>query len=184
MKEAWYKNTTSSDLLLSDLELKIPKHKTVNLYQLKPTLTVERIAKSEESGGLLFKSVSLNKLIKLPFAPPPKQAELPDSIKESKGMIPSRVKTSVVIDASEQGFLEDIDADLQSFDEASATKYADLAEGISDPLSMGSDDDTFNTIVIPSNEEEVVVESVDEIDSAVETVGTGKTQYFVVNPIK
>lgn len=179
--EAWYKNTTSSDLLLSDLGLKIPAYKTVNLYRIKPSLTVEAVAKSRET-GLLSKCILNNKLISLPAAPPPQQVDLGSRLTEAKGPIPSRVKTSVVVDIKEQDFIEDMESYFVP-DETSAAKYAEYADGIADPLVLHSDDESFEVIAIPEQEQDDnPVSKGDAVETSIDQVGAGAGQYFVINP--
>lgn len=182
MRECWYKNNTANDLnLRTELGFKIPAYATVNLYKLKPSLTEAEVAKSE-SEGLINKCVRANKLIKLPFAPPPPQNTLPEVISEAKKPVPSRTKSSVVMDLEEMDYIEDLEGEFRA-DMRSAEKYADYADGVSDPIILESDRESFDAVVVPSGEPEEPLGAPSEgMKMKTGQVGHGNNRYLIVEP--
>lgn len=184
-KECWYKNNTQNDIRLNDLGVKIPAGKPRNLFQLRPSLNWEQVQKSEQE-GLLAKCVRANKLIKLPAAPPPAQdLRLTEEITEAKNPLPTRSKSSVVMDAEELDYIEDMESEFKP-DDMSAEKYANYAEGFADPITLGSERDDFEAVVVPSgedgDEEEVVLSGGDPVETETQAVGSGNNRYLVVGP--
>ena len=135
--EYWVKNRTSKDLVSSELNLKIPAGKPVNLFKLNPNLTHEVLAKSEAS-GFIFKTHEAQKLVKLVNAPVKQQLRAPN-ITESKKFAPTRRRSAIVIDPKQNNFIEE----LGSFDEAVAAGYDE--DGFSDPIRqvIGQDGERF-----------------------------------------
>lgn len=134
-KECWYKNTTGNDILLNDIGIKIRAFKEVDLFKLKPTLNSDMLTKSEIS-GLIKKCTSFEppKLIKLPCGPDKKPDIFDKSIQISSKPIPSRVKTSVIVDQHEKDYIEDMEADNLMLNELNVAHYAESADGTSDPM--------------------------------------------------
>jgi hypothetical protein len=181
MKQCWYKNNTPNDInLRGELGFKFPAYKTINLYKINPSLTSEQILKSEEC-GLLLKCVESNKILKLPFAPPPPANLVPAAIKEANKPIPSRSKSSVVMDMQELDYVEDMEHGFRT-DAKSAEEYAKFADGFSEPMVLDSDGETFQAVVIPPGEETIVIDKGDPQDMEVQQVGSGKDRYLVVGP--
>ena len=139
-KEYWVKNRSGKELISSELNLKIPIGKPVNLFALNPNLTHENLAKSEESGFLAKhlhgENSKLTKIVEVVARPEIKKA----TITESKQFMPSRRKSAIVVDTKEHNYIEE----LSSFDEAVAAGYD--VEGFSDPISqvMGHDGERFD----------------------------------------
>lgn len=57
VKELWLKNNSGSDVNLSDLGVKVPKDKTINVFKSNPYITAAQVQKSLESGSV-FKRLS------------------------------------------------------------------------------------------------------------------------------
>ena len=172
MIECWYKNNSSFDINLNDLNLKIPANGTVNLFRLRRSLTVADIRKSEAE-GLLGRCVSQNKLIKLPFAPRAQHYEMSDTIKESTKPLPSRVKTSVIVDIGNEEMIDEMD-------QVQVGSISD--DGVGDPLSLRSDADTFSTISISVDDEEISAEEINDAEAIINPSGVGKNRFFTVSP--
>jgi len=157
--EYWVKNASDNDLGSSELNVRIPAGKLVNLCALNPNLTHEVLQKSEESGFLSkCYSAAGRKLIKLQFAPKIQQYST-FSPTDAVAPIPSRVKSSVVMDVKEQDFIEE----LSHFEEDLAgERYSDgfienldevgpqLTESESGQLFNG---EKFSAVTMPPREE-------------------------------
>jgi len=105
VKELWLLNTTSSDVLLGDLNVKVPTGKTVNLFAANPYLTDEQVSKSKVNGSL-FKRLQ-NKVLKVVAGNNKKRPASLDKILESKEpVMAKRTKTSVVIEPTEVAAVE------------------------------------------------------------------------------
>lgn len=95
----WVKNPGGTDVSLSDLGVKVPAGKTVNVYAVNPYLTVEQVEKSRSSGAL-FKRLESKILIIVTKAVSVVPPTL-NQIKESDQPIRARkTKSSVVIEPS------------------------------------------------------------------------------------
>lgn len=152
--EYWVKNRSQSDVVSSELNLKIPAGRVVNLAKLNPSLTHEQLQKSEiESGGFLARCFFDQRLVKLPMAPVKQHMQKTSTLTESMKPIPSRVKTSIIIDTNESDFIEE----LSNFDmDMGSGRYSD---GVSDPLMVSGDsgekfsNKPFQAVVIPAHED-------------------------------
>ena len=51
-RELWLQNTTGHDVSISDLGVKVPVGKTINVYKYNPYITEDLVKKSLESGAL------------------------------------------------------------------------------------------------------------------------------------
>lgn len=105
-KELWVQNPGGSDVSLSDLGVKVPAGKTVNVYRYNPYLTEAKVSESLESGALSKRLA--NGLLKLVKKGVKTRPQMLDQIKESKEMLKAKkTKSSVVIepttDPSEEG---------------------------------------------------------------------------------
>lgn len=138
----WIKNITGSDLLFSELDVKIESMTEVDLLRKNPSLTLVKIVNSAKSGSLK-KGFDLKKIIKL--AKPTvvtNIATYTNKISESLKPIPSRSKTSVVINPNEHDYIEELSEDFKKSDEL---KFVDYAEGFADP-SMDYEDVVISNI--------------------------------------
>lgn len=152
-REYWVKNRSSSELISSELALKVPLGKPVNLFDLNPDLTHEMLAESEEKGFLhrCFSpehgSPKLVKIIEVVARPEIKK----NQITEAKTFMPTRRRSSIVVDPKEHSYIDE----LASFDEAMAAGYDE--EGFADPMKVagqsgerfGEAGKPFSAVVVP-----------------------------------
>lgn len=129
-KEYWVKNRSHNALTSSELNLTVPVGKPVNLFALNPNLTHEMLANSE-AVGFLHKTQADGRLAKLIEAPTKPSVVKAPVLTEFKGFMPSRRRSSIIIDVKEQNFVDE----LTSFDEAVAAGYDE--DGFSDPIKDG-----------------------------------------------
>lgn len=177
-KECWYKNLTKKDINLSDLNLKLPAGKTVNLYKQNPTLKPYLIKESEEE-GLLFVCLQQKKIIKLPCAPKLDDPYLPKIIQESTRCLPSRVKTALTT-LKEDDLIEELKT--QSIDDM-VFSSEDIEEGFSDPLvQAGNLTGDTGTVVDPNSTyiPEKITPNKTNIGSKPSIVDTGESRYIAV----
>lgn len=95
--ELWLHNPTTADVSISDLGVKVPAGKAVNVYQINPYLTVSKVKDSLSSGALArrLESRALRRITKGTTVIPPTLNQL----KESDGTVHAKkTKTSVVIE--------------------------------------------------------------------------------------
>lgn len=110
-KELWLRNPGTSDVSLSDLGVKVPAGKTVNVYKVNPYITVAQVDKSMENGSL-YKRLSSNTLCIVHKQVNPITPDL-NRIKQSDGTVHAKkTKTSVVI---ETNFDDDSEGDAFDF---------------------------------------------------------------------
>ena len=167
MLECWYKNLTNKDLWLKDLSLRIPASKVVNLYKLKPNLTSEQLARSE-ADGLLAKCTRFSppKIVKLPCAPSPAKTQyLANTYQEAITPIPSRSRTSIVVDQREKDYIEDMEEDNMKLDDLLGIRYSQYSEGIIDPIAMNSERGTFKVITSASKSNGDSVDLIKGVDT-------------------
>jgi hypothetical protein len=95
-KVLWVQNAGTSDVSLSDLGVKVPAGKTINVYKTNPYLTEAMVKQSLESGAL-FKRLSA-KILKIVNKAVSTKSPILDKINTSKGSVSARkTKTSVII---------------------------------------------------------------------------------------
>lgn len=95
----WVRNDSGSDVSLSDLGVKVPRGKTINLFQHNPYLTVDKVKKSLENGSLA-KRVSSGVLTQVQGPSNSRPASL-DHVKQSdESVTVKKTKTSVVVESS------------------------------------------------------------------------------------
>jgi len=184
-KEYWVKNVTNSDLIISDLGLKIHVGQIANLYQLNPKLTPQKILDSEEEGAI-GKCFSLRKALKLPCAPIITSDSLPAEIKEATTSLPSRAKSATIINNKELDFIEELS---DNYNDGNARMYEDLEDGVFDPMiemvPMSADGSEVGMIVTPGSDP--IRESPrisDSMKMAPQQTGTGSSKYITVRTIK
>jgi len=98
-KEAtlWLRNDSASDVSLSDLGVKVPRGKTVNVFKVNPYLTQDKVKASLESGSLA-KRLSSGVLVPVEGPSTPRPATL-DHIKQSnEPVLVKKTNTSVVVE--------------------------------------------------------------------------------------
>lgn len=107
-KELWLQNNTSSDVSLSDLGVKIPANKTINIYKYNPYLTVEQVKRSQEDGSIA-KRLKSETLIVVAGTKKLRPHTL-DHIKVSDSVVEVvKSKSAVFIDTKGEDVLEDED---------------------------------------------------------------------------
>jgi len=185
-KEYWVKNVTEMDLLISDLNLKIPANRTVNVYKLNPKLKLSEISESEEEGNL-YKCFSLRKLLKLPCAPILAE-QLPTEIKESRKSIPSRTKSVNILNIKELDFIEELS---ENFDSLDIGTYENYEDGVFDPMiesiPINSDGTERATVINSETNDDIILEAPhisDLISTETQQIGIGDSKYFTVRTLK
>lgn len=184
-KEYWAKNVTDSDLIISDLALKIPANRTVNLYRLNPRLKPAIIEESEEEGAL-GKCLTLRKVLKLPCAPIVTEQDLPTEIKEATRSLPSRSKSANIVDVKELDFIEELS---DAFSDDTAQMYEDMEDGLADPMieSVPLNSEGIETATVINPGSETIREAPhisDVVHAEPQQVGTGSSRYFTVRTLK
>jgi len=96
-----------------------------------------------------------------------------DTIKESTKPLPSRVKTSVIVDIGNEEMIDEMD-------QVQVGSISD--DGVGDPLSLRSDADTFSTISISVDDEEISAEEINDAEAIINPSGVGKNRFFTVSP--
>jgi len=130
-KELWLRNPGTSDVSLSDLGVKVPAGKTVNVYRVNPYITVAQVEKSMESGAL-FKRLASKTLHVVQKQVNPVPPTL-NQIKESDGTVQAKkTKTSVVIETAsdeseEEGNFDFADYGISDLGPVTQTKQDDGA---------------------------------------------------------
>lgn len=180
--DIWFRNITKADLNSTELALKIPAEKTVNLFKLNPNLTRQDIDKSLES-GFLKKCKEAGKIIHIQYAPEIITYSMPVGPAVSKIPIPSRIRSAIVMDNNQDDFIEEL-SNFSEFDDMD--RYT---EGFSDPMVpvivKGEDGvEGFKAISIKSEEKNDVQPSelIEKISTKVSKVGDSKTKHFVIEP--
>lgn len=139
-QEFWVRNATTSDLNLPDLGIRIVAGRTVDIFKLRPGLSLDRFNKSKES-GLLYKCLKAKKLVELHKAPLDTSLLSNAIYTISNQPIPSRAKSSIKLDTSDSDFVEDMEEENIRLDGLSATRYVKYTEGIVDPILSSLEDD-------------------------------------------
>lgn len=107
-KELWLQNNTGADVSLSDLGVKVPANKTINVYKYNPYVTTEQVQKSREDGAL-SKRLTSNTLTVVSGAKDPRPHTL-DHVKASNSIVEVvKSKSAVFIDTKSEDVLEDED---------------------------------------------------------------------------
>lgn len=98
-KELWVQNPGTMDIHLSDLGVKVPKGKTVNVFSVNPYLTREKVNESLSSGSLSKRLE--NKRLKKVEGPVSARPAVVDQIKQSGESVQvKKSKSSVVVETS------------------------------------------------------------------------------------
>lgn len=122
--ELWVFNTTKLDIRVSDLNVKVPANKAVNVYVYNPYLTEAIVKKSMESGSL--KNRLLSGALKV-ITKKPKET-LPQKTKQANVFNARKTRSSIIIEP-------DIGDDEQE-----KFEFADY--GVSDTISYHKVDNT------------------------------------------
>lgn len=135
----WFYNSTSSDIVLSELNVVIKHHDSIDLFKSNPNLTLEMVERSRSSGAL-SRLENAKKLVKL--SGPPVKEKAPPKYIESKTPFYSKIRSVIEIDPHEKNFVDQLEEDfmrdnLEEERQVAATekflKKIDL-DGFSDPL--------------------------------------------------
>ena len=142
MNELWVLNLGGKDVSISDLGVKVPAGKAVNVYKVNPYLTTYQVKESLENGVLASK-ITLGRLkvvTRKPANPVPPDL---NRIRESdQTVVAKKTKSSVVIDSETETLGED-----------GAFDFADY--GVTDlgPVTQNRQDD--GTVVVNTKQDEV-----------------------------
>jgi hypothetical protein len=135
----WLQNLGTSDVSLSDLGVKIPAGKTINVYQWNPYIKPEQVEKSKTSGSLAKRLES--KLLKIVAGPA--AAKITNRIKESKQIVTAKkTKSSIVIEP-------------ESVDEENGEKFEFADYGIGDIKKIEKEQDAV-IVNVKQDEEEAI----------------------------
>ena len=144
----WVKNVTGNDLVFSELGIKIAAMSEIDLFRQNPVLTAMKVMESAKSGSL-NKCFKLKKIIKIPKPSAVTYASTHTyQIKESLTPIPSRVKTSIVVNPQDHDHIEELSGDFKEEDES---KFVNYADGFADPIQY---EDT--SIAVESISDEII----------------------------
>jgi hypothetical protein len=144
VKELWLLNTTSADVSLGDLGVKILANKTTNVYAYNPYLTEEQVKKSMSVGSLQKRIIS--GALKVVKTDSKKRSTVVDKIKESKQPVLARkTKSSIVVEHTETEAVE-----------GKGFEFADYGLG-----ELESEADKKNLVVVKSKQDELPVETTD-----------------------
>lgn len=112
--ELWVKNVSSSDVGLSDLGVKIPRGKTVDLLKYSPNLSAQQVQTSLEGGSLQNRvSSGVLSLVKGPVKERPATLDRVKQSSESVGV--KKTKTSIVVQPGNPALEEDGEEEGFSF---------------------------------------------------------------------
>lgn len=108
LKELWLQNTSGLDINLSDLGVKVPANKTVNVYKVNPYVTEAQV-KQSLSEGSVFKRLNIGTL-KVVSGQTNATPHTLNHLKESTEVAQvTKTKSSVVIDTKGMDVLDDED---------------------------------------------------------------------------
>lgn len=138
-KDLFLLNQSKADVSISDLGIKVPMGKTINVYKANPYLTAEQVEKSLKSGALLKRLSGNSPVLKIVNKNTNKKPS--NVIKQSKEAFKiKKTKSSVVI---EHDFEENNDG--QKFD------FADY--GVSEDVSQMREQ---SSVVVKAKEDKVI----------------------------
>lgn len=102
-QELWLLNLSKADVSISDLGIKVPIGKAVNVYKANPYLTAQQVEKSMKSGALAKRLSGTKPILKIVKKASTARPAALDKIKQSKEPVKiKKTKSSVVIDSSAQ----------------------------------------------------------------------------------
>lgn len=138
--ELWVLNTSTSDVMIGDLGVKVPAGKVVDVFQRSHYLTNELVQKSLDSGSLA-KRINEHKVLKI-VTKKPKDAPLQRLHEENNVVYAKKTKTSVVVDTKDTGAVE-----AQGFD------FADYGVDVNPNVSRVAED---NAVFVKQKEDTYV----------------------------
>ena len=98
-QELWLTNLSKADVSLSDLGVKVPIGKTVNVYKVNPYLTVQQVEKSKRDGALFKRLSGTNPTLRIVKKDTRARPAVLDQLKQSKEAVKiKKTKSSVVIE--------------------------------------------------------------------------------------
>lgn len=114
-KELWVQNPGTSDVSISDLGLKVPAGKTVNLYAVNPYLTEDQVSRSLKSGAL-EKRLNEHGVLKLVTKKPKENLSAIKKIREdSDSTYAKKTKSSVIIETKGVDVVDDDSFDFADY---------------------------------------------------------------------
>lgn len=127
-KELWVLNITDGDVSISDLGVKVPAGKAVNIFKHNPALTEEQVDKSK-ANGVFFDKLSSNKLKIVQKQAPTNIKVVEEASKLKQPLKATITKSSVIIDST-----KDEVTDSKGFD------FADYGvdDSIIEPVKEGA----------------------------------------------
>lgn len=167
-KELWLKNTSGSDVNLSDLGVKVRRGKVINVFKYNPHLTLDKVKQSMESGSLSKRLLSgvLSK------ASGPVNSR-PNSLNKvglsDKSVTIKKSNTSVLVESGNK----DLGSDNQQDDSFGFADY-----GISD-LGEVVQEKSGAAVVVRQNEGEEPVNPGEEILKPVESTNPVSKQSLI-----
>jgi hypothetical protein len=163
IRELWLYNPTSSDVSISDLGVKVPAGKAVNVYKANPYLTTAKVQESVNSGAVARRIDA--KILKIVSRKPAlERPKILDQIKSSdKPIIAKKTKSSVVI---ERGMTE------EDLGENGTFEFADY--GVDGQVSYTKDKESV--VVTPKVGEEPKKEPTASLEPKVESGISRQTQ--------
>jgi hypothetical protein len=99
-KELWLFNTSQADVSVSDLGVKVPAGKSINVYRTNPYLTEAKVEESKSSGSLAKRLAGDSPVLKIVKKAVSDGKEALNKLQVSdKPLTATRTKNSVVIDS-------------------------------------------------------------------------------------
>jgi len=138
--ELWVLNPGTADVSISDLGVKVPTGKAVNIYKVNPYLTVYQVKESQENGVLAKKLASgrLKVVVRKVNPVPPTLYQ----VKESDGTVHAKkTKTSVVIESN-----------VDEAEQEGSFEFADYGVHDLGPVTQAMQDD--GAIVVNAQQDE------------------------------
>ena len=148
----WYTNLTKRDLIFSELKISIKVGESVNPIHQNPNLTNDMILESETIGALAI-ALNRNKISKSETQPDlANKSKFKNTIKESIKPIPSRSRSSIIVDPKKKQYIEEIHGTL---DASTLEKFENYADGIVEPDLNPEEEVVIDNVVteVVTNEE-------------------------------
>jgi len=115
-QELWVMNLAKADVSLSDLGVKVPIGKTVNVYKVNPHLTIEQVQKSLRDGALFKRLSGTNPVLRVVKKDTKARPKALDRLKQSNDPIKiKKTKSSVVIESKSDDSLEGEEFDFADY---------------------------------------------------------------------
>lgn len=151
--QAWIHNASNSDIVLSDLDLKIRSKQTVNLFALRPRLTYEAYLRSKNEGSLFAKRRYLIAVSGPKIKEPPIVKEM------STAPITSRNRSIVGTAQSNKEFFSELDSEFPrdtnlSQEDVWKAEREKMLQSL-DLLEQGDDGEVFSDNIFDDGEEDL-----------------------------